>query len=285
MPARRPVSHRSHTPRARYAQELAALRRKAGASLRALGDAVGCDHSHLAQMEHGNTLGGPELARSLDKYYGTTHLAVLWDLALQDPSQFRERYRKYMALEAQAVDLQQYSPNLLPGLLQTPAYASALLRPPGRLDEAALAKQVAARMGRQERLSHPDAPQFRVIICESALRRPLPDRALWHEQLAHLHKVSQWPNIVVQVLPFASGAHYFTSTPLMLLGMADGTTTAYVETHCSSELIEEARAVVSLRMSYDQVRDRALSPHDSSEFITHLMEDAACETPESMCAP
>lgn len=282
MPTRRPVTGRSQAPRARYAQELHALRAKAGVSLRALADAIGCDHSHLAYMEHGNGLGGPELAKALDKYYGTTHLAVLWELALADPSQFRERYRRYMSLEAQATELQQYCPSVIPGLLQTEACASALLSTSARLDEAELAKQVAARIGRQEILRHPDGPEFRAIICECALRlRPLRDNALWHEQLAHLVKANQRVNVVVQVLPFAAGTHRLVNTDIMFLWLPDGTTAGYVENDYTCELIQAAQEVAHLRIAYDRVRDLALSPDASSEFISHLMEDAACETPKS----
>ncbi|QKW07240.1 helix-turn-helix transcriptional regulator [Streptomyces sp. NA04227] len=282
MPPRRPVTGRSQSPRARYAQELSALRRARKVSLRALGEAVCCDHSHLGHMEHGKTLGGPELAQELDKFYGTTHLVVLWELAIRDPSQFRERYRRYMALEAEAMGLQQYAPSIVPGLLQTPAYARDLLKAAGPMDEQALADDVTARVGRQSLLSREDQPQFRAILDEAVLRRPLVDIADWREQLAHLRQINERPNVAVQVAPSSAGLHGLTNTDTMFLWLPDGRTVAYVETGYSGDLVEETRDVDRLRKAYDHLRDVALSPRESGELITQFMEEALCEPVESM---
>jgi transcriptional regulator with XRE-family HTH domain len=280
MPPRRPVSGRSQSPRARYAEELTTLRREKGVSLRALGDAVRCDHSHLGHMEHGTTLGGPELAQELDKFYGTTHLIVLWELAMRDPTQFRERYRRYMSLEAEATGLHKYAPSVVPGLLQTPAYARALLKAAGPIDEDDLTEQVEARIGRQDILSRDEPPQFRAIIDEAVLTRPLSDPAEWREQLMHLSAVSDWPNIAIQVVRSAVGLHGLASTDTMFLWLPDGRTVAYVETGYSGELAEETREVDRLRVAYDQLRDLALGPPAARELITQYLEEVPCEHPE-----
>lgn len=75
-------------------------------------------------MEKGETLGGPEVVQALDQYFGTPGmLLALWELARADHTQFREQYRQYMALEAEAVSLWHFAVSVLPGLLQTPGYA------------------------------------------------------------------------------------------------------------------------------------------------------------------
>lgn len=282
MSPRRSVSGHSQSPRARYAQELMSLRKEKGVSLRALGDAVRSDHSHLGHMEHGTTLGGPELAQELDRYYGTTHLVVLWELAMRDPTQFRERYRRYMTLEVEATGLQQYAPSIIPGLLQTPAYARDLLKAAGPIDEESLSQDVAARMGRQDLLRREDQPQFRAVLDEAVLRRPLQDPTEWREQLAQLNQSSELPNVTVQVVPSAVGLHGLTNTDTMFLWLPDGRTVAYVETGYSGELVEETRDVDRLRKAYDHLRDVALSPRDSGKLITQYMEESPCEPPESM---
>ena len=256
------------------------LRREKGVSLRALGEAVRCDHSHLGHMEHGTTLGGPELAQELDKFYGTTHLVVLWELAMRDPSQFRERYRRYMSLEAEATGLQHYAPSVVHGLLQTPAYARTLLKAAGPIDEDELTEQVEARIGRQDILSRDERPQFRAILDEAVLQRPLSDPAQWREQLEHLRTMSDWPNVTIQVVRCTVGLHGMPNTDTMFLWLPDGRTVAYVETGYSGDLAEETRDVDRLRVAYDQLRDLALSPRESRELITQYLAEVPCEAPE-----
>jgi hypothetical protein len=233
-------------------------------------------------MEHGTSLGGPELAQELDRYYGTTHLVVLWELAMRDPTQFRERYRRYMMLEAEATGLQKYALSVVPGLLQTPAYARDLLRAAGPMDEEILARDVAARMGRQDLLSRDDQPQFRALLDEAVLRRPLADPAEWREQLAHLVRMgAEFSNVTIQVVLSSVGLHGLTNTDTMFLWLPDGRTVAYVETGYSGDLVEETRDVDRLRKAYDHLRDVALSPRESRELITQYMEESPCEPPES----
>ncbi|GGO35698.1 helix-turn-helix domain-containing protein [Streptomyces lasiicapitis] len=281
MPPRRTASDRSRSARARYADALALLRSEKGVSLRALGDAVRADHTHLSHMEHGRSIGGPELARELDQYYGTTHLIILWEAAARDPSRFREQYQTYMTLEAQALGLQQYAPSIMPGLLQTEAYARTLLRAAGPIDEDALTEDVVARIGRQELLSRTDdRPEFRAILDEAVLRRPLADPKEWHEQLAHLRQVAELPNVTLQVVLTSVGLHGLTNTDTTFLYLSDGRTLAYVETGYSGALVEDARNVDRLRRSYDHLRDIALSPRKSCDVITQHMEETPCQPPE-----
>lgn len=281
MPPRRPISDQEDSPRVRFAKALVELRREKGIALRELGDTVRSDHSHLGHMERGRTLGGPELVRELDKFYGTTHLIVLWDMALRDPSQFRERYQQYMSLEAVATGMQQYSPSIIPGLLQTEAYARALLQAARPAEGDDLADQVSARLGRQQIFSRGDAPQFRAILDEAALNRPLLDVTEWHKQLGNLIEMGSRSNVTIQVVRSAAGLHGLPNTDTMFLWLPDGRTVAYVETAYSGELIEEVQAVDRLRVAYDQLRDLALSPCESRELINQFMEATPCERPAS----
>lgn len=128
MPTRRAVTGRSREPRARFAEELRHLRTERGDSLRQLGERLGWDWSLFGKMEKGETVGGPEVVQALDQHYGTPGLLLaLWELAVSDQTQFKERYRRYMALEADATSLWHFAVSVLPGLLQTPGYAREVL--------------------------------------------------------------------------------------------------------------------------------------------------------------
>ncbi|MFI5522388.1 helix-turn-helix domain-containing protein [Streptomyces platensis] len=277
MPPRRAVTGRSQEPRQRYAEELRLLRTQKGDSLRQLGEALGWDWSLFGKMESGQTIGGPEVAEALDQYYGTSRLLLtLWELAAGDPTQFRERYRRYMTLERGAVGLWQYSVSRPPRLLQTDEYARDALAG-GGLSGQELNQQVEARTGRRKLLEGDDPPPFRAILSEAVLRTSLRDARAWREQLAHLAGTSKHSNIALQVLPFSAGPHGLTSTDVMFLRLPDGRTVAYAETDVGGELIEETGRVECLHRAYDAVRDMALPPAESRKFITRMLEEAPCE--------
>ncbi|MFH9466235.1 helix-turn-helix domain-containing protein [Streptomyces clavifer] len=277
MPTRRAVSGRSREPRARFAEELRHLRTERGDSLRQLGERLGWDWSLFGKMEKGETVGGPEVVQALDQYYGTPGLLLaLWELAISDQTQFKERYRRYMALEAEATSLWHFAVSVLPGLLQTPGYARELLSA-GGLKGDALDQQVEARTGRRELLAGEDPPQFRTILSEAVLRTPLRDPRQWRQQLEYLREVGERDDATVQVAPFSAGLHGLTNADVMFLRLPDGRTVAYAENGYRGELVEESPSVERLQRAYDSVRDLALSPPDSRKFILRILEDVPCD--------
>jgi transcriptional regulator with XRE-family HTH domain len=277
MPQRRVITGRSQEPRRRYAEELRALRAEKGVSLRQVGERVGWDWSLFGKMEKGETLGGPEVVQALDQYYGTPGLLLaLWELAAGDHTQFRERYRRYMALEAEAVSLWHFAVSVLPGLLQTPGYAREVLAAGGSKGDE-LEQQVEARMGRRELLEGNDAPPFRTILSEAVLRTPLRDAGEWRQQLAYLAEVAERRDVTVQVLPLAAGPHGLVSADVWFLRLADGHTVAYREHAHGGELIEDYAEIERLQRAYDGVRDMALPPAESRKFILRMLEEVPCD--------
>ncbi|MCX4794323.1 helix-turn-helix domain-containing protein [Streptomyces sp. NBC_01242] len=277
MPTRRAVTGRSREPRARFAEELRLLRAARGQSLRQLGERLGWDWSLFGKMEKGETVGGPEVVQALDQHYGTPGLLLaLWELAISDQTQFRERYRRYMALEAEATSLWHFAVSVLPGLLQTPGYARELLAA-GGLQEPELTQQVEARMGRRELLEGAGAPPFRVILSEAVLRTTPRDMGDWREQLEYLAGVMDRPKVTLHVLPFSAGMHGLDSTAVKFLRLPDSRTVAYVETAYRGELIEECAPVEHLQRAYDAMRDLALSPAESRKFVLRMLEEVPCD--------
>ncbi|MFJ5026547.1 helix-turn-helix domain-containing protein [Streptomyces sp. NPDC088560] len=277
MPQRLVITGRSQEPRGRFAEELRRLRSERGPSLRDLAKEVGWDASLFSKMESGRTLGGPEVVQALDQYYGTPGLLVtLWELAVADPTRFKEQYRGYMELEAEAVSLWQYSVSRPPGLLQTAGYAREALAA-GGLKGDELDQQVEARTGRRNVLEGDDPPPFRVLLSEAVLRNSLRDPREWRGQLEHLVEAAVQPNITLHVLPFGSGLHGLDSTDVMFLRLLDGRTVAYVENDARSQLIEETSEVERFHRTYDAVRDLALSPAESRKFVLRMLEEVPCE--------
>ncbi|MFD3511647.1 helix-turn-helix domain-containing protein [Streptomyces sp. NPDC058657] len=277
MSQRRVITGRSQEPRQRFAEELRTLRTASGISLRALGERLGWDWSLFGKMEKGETLGSPEVVQALDTHYGTPGLLLaLWELAAGDHTQFRERYRRYMALEAEAVSLWHFAVSVLPGLLQTPGYAREVLAA-GGLKGKELEQQVEARMGRRELLEGEDAPPFRTILSEAVLRAPLRDSGEWRGQLQYVAELSERPNVTMQVLPLAVGLHGLMNATVMFLRVADGRTVAYTENGYRGDLIEENPPVERLQRAYDAMRDLALSPAESRKFVLAMLEEVLCD--------
>ncbi|MCF1511228.1 helix-turn-helix domain-containing protein [Streptomyces glomeratus] len=277
MPPRRVITGRSQEPRKRFAEELRLLRTERGESLRKLGEVLGWDWSLFGKMESGQTLGSPEVVQALDQHYGTPGLLLaLWELAVGDPTQFKEQYRRYMVLEAEAVNLWHFGVSTVHGLLQTEGYAYEVLALGGAKGQE-LDQQVEARTGRRELLEGEDAPPLRALLAEAVLRTPLRDEAVWRKQLEYLMEVSGRPNITLQVLPQGVGLHGLVSTDVMFLRLLDGKTVAYTENAHRGELIEENSSVERLQRAYDAMRDLALSPAESRKFILRMLEEVPCE--------
>ncbi|MFJ9040537.1 helix-turn-helix transcriptional regulator [Streptomyces sp. NPDC102406] len=276
MPMRRTVTDRSTEPRRRYAEQARVMRQRSGLSLRQLAKKAGWDASQLSKVESGQTLGGPELAQALDDVYGTPEfMLTLWELAQNDPTQFKQQYRRYMLLEAEATSLWHFAISSAPGVLQSKGYATELLAAGGHEGEE-LARQVEARLGRAELLTKSGAPNFRTILHESVLRLGLRDPQVQRAQFEHLLEASRRPNVVLQVLPFSAGPFGLMNTDVMFLRDASGRTVAYTENDVHGELIEESSQVEPLQLAYDAMRDLALSPAASREFIGELLEGAPC---------
>lgn len=277
MPPRRAVTGRSQEPRRRFAEELRALRAEKGVTLRQLGERLGWDWSLFGKMEKGDTLGGPEVVEALDLFYGTSGaLLALWELATGDHTQFRERYQRYMALEAEAVSLWHFAVSVLPGLLQTPRYARELLTAGGMKGEE-LEQQVKARMSRRELLEGADPPPFRTILSEAVLRTPLRDVGEWRGQLEYLAGVAERPNITVHVLLQGAGMHGLMGIDAWYLQLSDASTVVYTEGGYQGQLIEEPAPVMRLQRAYDALRDLALSSAESRKFILQMLEETPCD--------
>ncbi|MEU0955736.1 helix-turn-helix transcriptional regulator [Streptomyces niveus] len=278
MGARKSNAGQRPSARQMLAKELARLREESGKSLATLGEETTYDRAYLHKLETGTRVGSPEVIAALSAVYGTgEQLLMLWQLAREDA--FADKYKRFMQLEAKATVRYEYAAGVIPGLLQTEGYAREVLQAARPRDDNDLSEQVAARLGRQELLRGDDPPHYRAVLDESVLRRGAQDPEEWAIQLAHLATISQLPNVTIQVLPFTAGLHALMGTSLTILWLPDGKAVAYTEDQHSGQLLESAKDVEDLRLSYDLLRDLALSPRESVAFIKRLMEDG------TSCAP
>ncbi|MBV7696850.1 helix-turn-helix transcriptional regulator [Streptomyces sp. TRM70350] len=259
--------------RAVLGRTLKFLREKAGKSLGQLAEETGYDKSYLSRLESGERLSKVTVMEDLDGYYGAGDLLVRhWRIARLDA--FKDQYKEFMKLEATARIMWMFTPGV-PGLLQTEDFAREALSGPQTTleDDDWGEEQVAARIGRQYVLQQKPEPNVRIIMDEYAFRRPAALPKTWEDQLLRIEAVAMWPNVTLQVLPFAAGVHHHMHGSLTLLWQKDGGGVAYVEGNTRGELTEEPDGVLRHRLSYDRLRDLALSPSDSLAFVRDVLEE------------
>lgn len=259
--------------RAALGRALRYLREKSGKSLGQLAEETRYDKSYLYRLEVGQRLSKLAVMEDLDRHYGSGELLQgLWKVARREV--FKDKYKEFMRLESRARIMWMFQ-LAVPGLFQTEDYArevlSAAQTSNGNVD--VIEEQVAARISRQEILRRDPAPHIRLILDEVALRRPTVDAKVWVEQLNRLIEVCELPGAVLQVLPFSAGVHGLMASHLWLLWEPDGNAVAYVEGNGVGELIDEAEKVAGYRLSYDRVRDLAMSPPESSMFVRRVLKE------------
>lgn len=177
-----------------------------------------------------------------------------------------------IALENAATAIRAYEPRLIPGLLQTPHYAQAVMRSTGLpADLAAVDRGMALRTTRQAVLARPDPPTYRVILDQAALQRPAVSPVVMAGQYDRLLRAAAQPTVELQVLPLSAGPIASACFPFTIL---DPPGTAFVETLHGAELIDEASVVARYAAQFDLLGDAALSPAESADLIRGLYRPA-----------
>ncbi|MBO0652980.1 helix-turn-helix transcriptional regulator [Streptomyces triculaminicus] len=256
-----------------YGAKLRKLRMRSSMTQRELGDKIPIAHSRIAQFELGKEMPTKAVSERLDVLLGADgDLSDLWEHARRTP--FPNWAQKFVEYEARASAMHKYMAHVVPGLLQTEAYAREVLRlgqPWRAADE--IEEQVVARLNRQAILAREDPPLLWVVLDEAVLRRPIGGSAAMYEQLARVREAAEAPNIEVQVMPFEAGAHSALGGSLTLLSFRSGPDVAYLEGDHHSELVEDSAATARHSHRYDLVHASALSPTASTAWLERAMED------------
>jgi transcriptional regulator with XRE-family HTH domain len=172
-----------------------------------------------------------------------------------------------IGLETEARTIRSYEPELVPGLVQTEAYARAVMRAwqPG-WTAADIDRRVEIRLGRQEVLRQAGmSPLASCIINEAVLRRSVGGNEVMHEQVEVLAKERDPANVTVQVLPFNSGAHPAMAGPFQILTFHDpgDLGVVHLESAMTAITLERPEELRRYDEIWGSLQARALSPEDS----------------------
>ncbi|TQN28433.1 helix-turn-helix protein [Haloactinospora alba] len=174
--------------------------------------------------------------------------------------------------EAEASFIRTYEAQVIPGLLQTPAYTRAVFTGTNAFAEEEVKRHVDARMERQRILTHAYPPEYAAIIDEAALRRPAGGIQAMQEQLHHLTDVARHPHITLHVLPFSAGMHAANLGGFMIMDFPEPADPAigYAETPSSILFVETEEEIRRHDAMWREALNASLTVAQSIDFINEV---------------
>ncbi|GLY25539.1 helix-turn-helix transcriptional regulator [Micromonospora sp. NBRC 101691] len=211
----------STVPRRQLGRALRELRTEAQMTLDGAADALHCSRQKMWRIESGLGSARAIDVRALCELYGATPELSRALTALAHETRARgwwhsyvdaipEWFELYVGLESAASSIRRFDEALIPGMLQTRAYAFAVYQHRRTMTDAERERLVEVRLQRQALLHRrlPPAPRVEVILAEAALLRTVGSAATMADQLRHLLAVGELPNVSVRIFPLSAGLHF-----------------------------------------------------------------------------
>jgi transcriptional regulator with XRE-family HTH domain len=276
--------------RTRLARELRRLREEhAGLSLEEVAERSDINRSALSRIETARQKARPPIVRVLLDTYGIAgeQTESLLQLAREADQRgwwnrhanaLTAQHLEYISFEDKASTIMDYEVTMVPGLLQTPDYARAMIRgaiatePP----EEAVEHQVSVRMERQQRLTGDNPLSFWAIVEESALRHPVGGVDVMRAQLDHLIKQSQLPNVNLQVVAMERGAHVGMLGAFSILEFPNARwepPAVYVDCPAGQLWVEGEAELERATMTFNRLRETALDVESSRTRIRQVSQE------------
>ncbi|MGW6534525.1 helix-turn-helix domain-containing protein [Streptomyces sp. NPDC055051] len=254
-----------------------------GAVVQALREHAGLSRAEFAELVRfsRHTVESVELGRRMpDEAFVDRGDAVLGNTgALRRSARFLSRseaglavwFRRWARLEKVAVSLCTYECRLVPGLLQSEAYARAVFdNSVPLLTEGQLDTQLAARLKRQRMLWERPTVPFGFIVEEHVFRRGLGGAEVQRSMLDLVLELSNARNVTLQVVPLEAEFHGCLDGAVRLLETSDGRRLGYSEGQQNGRLITDPKEVRLLHQRYDTLRSQALHPKESRGLLERL---------------
>jgi hypothetical protein len=185
-------------------------------------------------------------------------------------------FRAYVDLESAARLIRTYEGQFVPGLLQTEDYMRAVVGG-GHLDDLPeeAEHRVQLRLGRQALLEREDAPRLWAVVDEAALRRPVGGPRVMRAQLERLIEAAELPNVTLQVLPFAAGAHPAMVGAFSVLRFADQELpdVVYVEHLTSALYLSKQEDVDQYLHVMESICVRAAPPDRTAKIVGGVLDE------------
>ncbi|MFD4260608.1 Scr1 family TA system antitoxin-like transcriptional regulator [Streptomyces sp. NPDC058534] len=250
------------------------FRRRAGMTQEELAERVRYSVQTVASVEQGRRFPTLEYVRRAEDVLDAAGILSGAVQHLSRQPGLASWFRQWAKLEATAISLYTYECRVMPGLLQTEAYARAVsLNVPPVPDTDELDQRIAARLARQELLSVARKPPaaFTFIVEEAVLVRETGGEEVTQRLLDHvMGVVEQHWNVEVQVMPLRQPAHAGMDGPLQLLETPENEWFGYSEGQENGRLITARKEISILQQRYAKLRSQALTPADSLSLLKRM---------------
>ncbi|MFJ4963719.1 Scr1 family TA system antitoxin-like transcriptional regulator [Streptomyces sp. NPDC088729] len=263
------------SPRAAYGARIRRFREARGWSQEELAPRIGYSSQHVSAVETARKAPTLRFARQSDQVFGTNETTDSFEREWVELRRgfMLEGFPEYVGYEGRAVELRLYNLGIVPGLLQTPAYArvlaeSALRR--GAITPEQAEERVAFLSERQAALVRPRPPMLFVIMDESCIRRPVGGPAVMDAQLDYLIEFAELPNTLLQVAPYEIGERRTFDLPVNILTLPDRSMMCYAESQAQGHLDRESSGVTPMLTAYHQLQRESLSTAASVAKISQL---------------
>ena len=252
-----------------YVFHLKRLRQAAGLSQEALGPKVGYTGKAIGLIESKKRRPTFKLSTALDTLFGIEKFFEALLPRIAEEAGLPPGFWEYVEEEARASQIRIYGQFIIPGLLQIEDYAREVMRAgkkPERLEEL-----VKTRMERQEIFKREDPPNVVLLLEEGTLRKVVGDREITRQQLAHLLKLIQEPNVSIYVIP--ANAQVFPESSFTVLSFDNDPDVGYEESVGGrGRLIEPGPQVTELGVGFELIREQALPAAESEALIHEVLE-------------
>ncbi len=268
-----------------FADELRAHRAARGWTQADVAAKTNYSEGLIAQVETCRRPPSKDLAKALDRVFQTPGFAeddvpgalgTFGRLAAKLRNlPFPASFRSFAPYEAEAMALYVFEHSLIPGLLQTEAYARAVLSTRPNTPDDEIHSLVAGRLARQAVLwrEDPPAPMLWVLIDEGALHRPVAPPDVMREQLMYLADVSRRPNVTVQVVPYAAGGHTGLLGACTVAELDDSPGIVNLEDIADGRVTDDVTTVSQVSLRFNSLRAEALPKGASRELIVRVAEE------------
>jgi transcriptional regulator with XRE-family HTH domain len=262
--------------------QLRRLREEAKVTTEQAADAIEVTASTLRRIESGKVgIKGPALNALLDKYRVEDEelRETLLSMAREGKargwwakySDLPQVYRQYIGLESAAEEIQDFQTIVVPGLLQTEAYARAMTSSGARKPTPeAVQQNVTVRMERQKLVTEGKL-RLVAVMDEAVLHRQIGGPEVMHHQLTAMLDLAKLRNVTIQVIPFKEGAYASMLSSFAILNLPAGPNVVYIE-GLTGDLYAEGDEVQRCLTVLNELRASALSPSASLEMIKRIRD-------------
>ncbi|MFB6535082.1 Scr1 family TA system antitoxin-like transcriptional regulator [Streptomyces noursei] len=263
------------SPQAAYGARLRSAREARGWKQDELAERVGYSGRHISAVETGRKPPTRRFSLSVDTALGLTGTTESFERAWGEirNGSLLEGFPEYVGFEARASEIRLFESGLVPGPLQTPAYAQALADSAvkrGVITDEQAEERVTFLMKRQAALVRREPPLVIVVLDESCVIRPIGGTSVMDAQLERLVEFAEQPNTMLQIAPYAIGEHRTLDRLVNLLTLPDRSVISYVESQTQGQLDRALASVLPLVRAYHQLQAVSLSQTASVDMIHQL---------------